>query len=165
MDITQKMDIRRLFYEDPTREYHVREVARLLKISPTTTSKRLEELREEGIVKKEAKYNHLLFKSVKSKFFRERQEEYFIRRLQEKGLLQHLMEVYKAEAIILLPSRKMQLVVITTAKTQSKKKAYQLDIPVQVHVYTQKELEKKEKTFRNDLVNGITVAGRWEVFR
>jgi len=41
----------KLFFEEPIREFNVREVARILKISPATASKELKKFSEVGLVK------------------------------------------------------------------------------------------------------------------
>ena len=39
------------FFEDPTNEFNVREIARILKITPATASKRLKLLKKQGFLK------------------------------------------------------------------------------------------------------------------
>ncbi|MBN1156157.1 hypothetical protein JXA85_00940, partial [Candidatus Woesearchaeota archaeon] len=45
------LNIIRRFFEEPTREFNVREIARLMDISPATASKNLKELAKEKILK------------------------------------------------------------------------------------------------------------------
>ena len=39
------------FFEQPNREFHVREIAKILKINPATASKRLKELVNQNVIK------------------------------------------------------------------------------------------------------------------
>ena len=48
----KNMNTIRIFLENPSREFNVRELARILKISPATASKNLQELEKKGILKK-----------------------------------------------------------------------------------------------------------------
>jgi len=47
-----KMNILKLFFEEPTKEFNVREIVRLLKISPATASKESKRLVKENLLKK-----------------------------------------------------------------------------------------------------------------
>ena len=51
------------FFDNINREYHVRELAKLTKKSPTTVSKHLKKLKGEGVLESERKLNHLLFRA------------------------------------------------------------------------------------------------------
>ncbi len=53
------------FFEDCYRRIHVREYARLMKISPPTASKILKQYKKEEILRSETQFNHILFSANK----------------------------------------------------------------------------------------------------
>jgi len=55
-----------LFFKDHSRKINVREYARLMKISPPTASKLLEDYRKEGLLLKE-EFRNFIFYSANSK--------------------------------------------------------------------------------------------------
>ena len=51
------------FIRNPEKEFHVRQISKLIRRSPTTVSKYLKEFEKKEILKSEKKLNHLLFKA------------------------------------------------------------------------------------------------------
>ena len=74
------------FIREPERAFHVRELAQIVKKSPTTTSKYLKTYQKNGILVFERKLNHLLFKAnTNSPLFKEIKRTQNIRQLQKSG--------------------------------------------------------------------------------
>jgi len=57
------------FFEDCYRRINVREYAKIVKISPPTASKVLDEYYKEGLLKKEKYKNYILYNASRNKFF------------------------------------------------------------------------------------------------
>lgn len=149
--MSKKIDIKSLFYEQPDREYHVREIARMQNIAPTTASKRLEELRKIGIIEKEEKYNHHIYRAAKSPIFSIERKAYLL--VENSKQAKKLISTKKFSAIILTEGG---LVGIGTGKVRG------------VEVVSLKQIQTMKRTnptYLNALVNGITLAGRWEAFK
>jgi len=80
------------FIREPEREFHVRELAKFMKKSPTTASKHLSKLKKGGLLNSRKKLNHLLFKAnAENPLFRTEKLAYNLRRMAESGLIGHLV--------------------------------------------------------------------------
>ena len=68
----RELDILKPFFENPDRDYHLRELARLLKISPATAGKYAEQFVKEGILEKRQMRIYTLYSAnQKSPLFKE----------------------------------------------------------------------------------------------
>jgi hypothetical protein len=162
------MDVIDLFFRQPSRSAHVREVARVLKISPTTASARLEALHKEGLLAKDAKYHHLLFSAADAPLFWDARRAYLVRELRRSGLLEHLMSSYAAQAVVLLDEpANIRLAVITDHKRTLDTESYvrTLGIPVDIKTVPCQHASGMGVEVLNDVANGLTLLGRWEAFR
>ena len=61
--IIDKQSFLKHFYEEPNRWFHVREMARLRKLNPSTASKYLNQLNKERLLTKREELDHVLFKA------------------------------------------------------------------------------------------------------
>ena len=59
----KELNILSLFFNDPEREFNVREVGRILNIAPATASKELEKFSKRGLLKSREERNFKLYKS------------------------------------------------------------------------------------------------------
>jgi predicted nucleotidyltransferase len=161
----------RLFFEEPSREFNVREVARLLKLSPATASKKLKELEKLGMVKGRQERMLILYKAnLESQAYLDIKSYYTIRIIRESGLLESLNKFYLKPTIVLYGSAcfgldtetsDVDLLVISektkdfpdTAKFQQKLKR-KIQILVVADI---KEL--KNDHLINNVLNGITLQG------
>lgn len=115
------------FFQDNYKKIHVREYAKIQKISPPTSSKILENLKKEGILKKEIdkKYN-LYYTNKDSEIFRDLQRIYYKEKL--SNLVSHIKEETINPVIILFGS---------TAKNEIKEFS---DIDLAIITPTEKKL-------------------------
>jgi predicted nucleotidyltransferase len=174
------MDIVKYFINEPEKEFHVRELAKLTKRSPTTVSKYLKELEKEGILVSENKLNHLFFKvNIGNQKFKERKLAYNLKSIQDSGLIEYLSEAYNPEAIVLfgsfakaenIPRSDIDLLVISSSKKEVKLEKYEkkLEHNIQLFVHSRKDIETMKTSntkLLNNFVNGIKLCGYWELFR
>ena len=174
------MDILDYFIKDPGRELHVRELAKLVKKSPTTVSKYLKQLEKEKILVSSKKFNHLFFKANQdSAFFRDKKLFYNINLLRKSGVVGYLKDKYDSEAIVLFGSfakaenvarSDVDILVVSPAKKEVSLKKFEKRIgtEVQVFLHSRKELERMKKSNKgllNNFMNGFVLDGFWEVFR
>ena len=169
-----------VFIKEPERAFHVRELAGIVKKSPTTISKHLKRLQKKGILVSERKLNHLLFKAnTDGPLFKEIKRTQNIRQLQQSGCVTYLKEQYhEPEAIILFgsyakgedgPRSDIDLLVITPLKKEHELKRFEkrLGKPIQLFLKSREDVEKmkiKNKELLNNWINGIVIEGYWEVF-
>ncbi len=169
------------FFEEPEREFYVRELAKLLTLSPTTISKYLTNLQKDDLLTSKTQYNHLIFKAnTDSEAFINAKCMFNLEKLRKSGLIKFLIEEYdQPEAIVLFGSyakaentnkSDIDLLIISPLKKELKLDKFEekLGHPVQLFVYSKGEIEKMKKSNKNllnSLVNGIVINGYWEVFR
>ncbi|QQG38461.1 MAG: nucleotidyltransferase domain-containing protein [Candidatus Woesearchaeota archaeon] len=169
------------FIKEPEREFHVRELARLAKRSPTTISRYLEKLKKENQLIPKKKLNHLLYKAnTENPFFKDEKLHYNIKNLRKSGLIDYLVDSFNnPEAIVLFGSfRKAEdtyqsdidILIVTPSKKKVdvSKFIHLIDHEIQLFIHSRKEIEEMKKTSKelmNNWINGIVLHGFWEVFR
>ncbi len=169
------------FIREPNREFHIRELAKLSKISPTTVSKYLKQLSNRGILLSKKRYNHSLFRAnAENPNFKDLKLFYNIKILRESGLINHLIDIFNhPEAIILFgsfrkaedtPKSDIDLLIITPIKKEPNLTKFEKKLrhKIQIFLYSHQDMEKmkvKNKELLNNMINGIVLSGFWEVFR
>ncbi len=169
------------FIKEPEREFHIRELAKLSKKSPTTISKYLNKFKKEGLLKSEKKLNHLLFKAdTENIFFRDLKLLYNIKRLRKSNLIDYLIEEFNhPEAIVLfgsfskaedIPRSDIDILIITPQKKEINLDKFEnkLGHKIQLFLHSNKEIERmkvKNKDLINNWVNGFILYGFWELFK
>ena len=173
--------ISELFFKEPEREFHVRELAKLLKRSPTTISKYLKEYGSKKILISKRKLNHLLFKAdTESVKFKQLKLNYNLNVLHESGLIEYLVEAFnQPEAIVLFGSfskaednknSDVDILIISSKKQEPNVEKFEkkLNHKIQLFIHSKTELEKikkKNKELFNNWINGIVIYGYFEVFK
>jgi len=173
-------NILNFFIKEPEKQFHIRQISKLLDKSPTTISKYLKELKEKNILKSEKKLNHLLFKAnVENKKFKQLKLNYNLNLLYNSGLIDYLVkELNYPEAIILFGSfakaenisaSDIDLLIISPSKKEIKLTNFEKRVghKIQIFIHSKKDIEKnkeKNKELLNNWINGITLYGFWEVF-
>ncbi|MDD5417985.1 MAG: nucleotidyltransferase domain-containing protein [Candidatus Nanoarchaeia archaeon] len=177
----KKMDkIIELFIKEPEREFHVREVANITKISPTSASKYLKEYKKEGYLTSKTKLNHLFFKADTENInFRNIKLYYNLSKLTASGLIDFLAEELNPETVVLFGSfakaensisSDIDLFVISNSKKELNPEKYEHKLKTKIHlfIHSVKELEAMKtnnKHLLNNVINGLILYGFFEVFR
>jgi predicted nucleotidyltransferase len=167
--------------EEPEKEFHVRQLSKLLKKSPTTISKYLKEFEKNGFLKSERKLNHFLFKAhTESEKFKKLKLNYNLDILQECGLIDYLVKQFNhPEAIVLfgsfakaenIPKSDIDLLIINPFKKNIKLERFEKKLrhKIQIFVHSRKDINKmkeKNKELLNSWINGIVIYGFFEVFK
>jgi DNA-binding Lrp family transcriptional regulator len=170
-----------IFIKEPEKYFHVRQISKMAKKSPTTISKYLKNFEKKGILKSEKKLNHLLFSgNNESREFKQLKLNYNLNNLFNSGLIDYLVKEFNyPEAIILFGSfskaedilrSDIDLLVVSPSKKKIKLELFEkkLGKEIQIFVYPKEDIKKMQKTNKglmNNLVNGIIIYGFWEVFK
>lgn len=167
-----ELNILKLFFEEPSREFGVRETAKLLKLAPATASTKLKELSKKGILKKRIERNLLLFKAdLESESYKDIKIYYTIRKLKESGFLYALDEFYLKPTIILFGSASIGtdtensdydfLIISENINRFKKLKEFEskLKKPIQIHL-VQNISEISNEHLINNMLNGIRLEGK-----
>ncbi|MEK6937635.1 MAG: nucleotidyltransferase domain-containing protein [Candidatus Woesearchaeota archaeon] len=167
----KELNILKIFLESPTKEFNVREVARLLEITPATASKDLKHWAKKGILKFRKERIYQLYKSnLDSEVYRDFKRYYNTQKIKESGLLESLNQFYLKPTIILFGSAAQGLdveesdfdLVIITEKNKEfpHQNTYEKKINRKLQLFVIRELkELKNDHLINNIINGIVIQG------
>lgn len=171
----KELNIMKLFFESPAKEFNVREVARILKINPATASTYLKKFEKAGILKyKKQRILDLYRADLDSDRYRDLKVYYQIRKLKECGLIESLNKFYIKPAIVLFGScaygmdtetSDIDLVVISEKKQDfPEQKKFENILGKEIQIFTVKDIKDlKNKHLINNVMSGIIIQGeiRW----
>jgi len=169
-----KLNILSIFFESPTKEFNVREIARLVKITPATVSKRLKKLASKGFIKYRKERLLDLYKAnLDSDEYLDLKVYYNIRRLRETDLIKAINEQYLKPTIILFGSgikgldvedSDMDLVIISENTEQLKnQKLFEKKLKRSLQLFPIKELKDlRNNHLINNVLNGMVLQGELE---
>ena len=164
----------KLFFEEPIREFNVREVARILKISPATASKELKKFSEVGLVKERKERVLKLYKAnLESDLYRDLKVFYNIRKIKDSGFLDALNKFYLKPTIILFGSSSLGmdtetsdfdlLVISEKTKKIPNLEIFENKLNRKIQLFVVKNIrELRNKHLINNVLNGIVIQGEIE---
>lgn len=167
----KELNILRIFFEEPSREFNVREVARILKIAPATASKDLKHFSSKGILAKRKERILDLYKAnLDSELYKDIKIYYNIRKLKDSGFIEYLNEFYLKPAIVLFGSSALGtdtetsdfdiLVVSEKSKDIKNLEKYEQKIKKEVQIFAVKDIKDlKNPHLINSAINGIKLQG------
>ncbi|MEM5778477.1 MAG: ArsR family transcriptional regulator [Candidatus Aenigmatarchaeota archaeon] len=161
----------KIFFEEPTKEFNLREVARILNISPATASKELKLLVKENILKERKERIYVLYKAnLESDAYRDLKTYYNIRKLKESGLIEALNKFYLKPTIVLFGSASEGLdtetsdfdLLIISEKTEALDvKKFENKINRKLQLMVVKNIkELKNEHLINNVLNGRVIQGK-----
>lgn len=101
----KELNILKLFFERPTKEFNVREVARLLRVSPATASKELKKMASYDVLKERKERLFRFYKAnLENDYYKDLKVFYNLRKIKESGLIKDLNRFYLKPTIILFGS-------------------------------------------------------------
>lgn len=171
------MNILNIFLENPERGFHIRELSRRVKMSPTTISKKLKKLEYEGILYSKKKYGHLVFKLKEYKKTKRLRQNYNLEKIENSGLMEFLEDFYNFPETILLfgsfekgedvQSSDIDILIISSKKNDVDLSRFEkkLGKKIDVFIHTKKSMEKiktKNKELFNSWINGRVIYGYFE---
>ena len=178
----EKVDSLKPFFEEPEREFHLREISRLIGLAPSTASKHLSELVEYGIITTRSSKGFKLFKSdTESTLYKDSKLFYNLYKIRCSGLIEFLAdELNHPKSIILfgsfrksenIPESDIDIFIETAGKKEINLTKFEkkIGLPVQLFQFSSNEIEQmksKNKELVNNIINGIKLSGyiklRWK---
>ena len=167
----KELNILRTFFEFPSKEYNVRDIARILKIAPATASKELKQLAKKVILKRRVYKNFNFYQAnLDNDLYRDLKIFYNIRRIKESGLLDALNIFYLKPTVILFGSASFGmnnetsdfdiLVVSENTREFSDLKKYDKILNNKIQLFIVKNIKDlKNKHLINNVLNGIVIQG------
>lgn len=150
------------FFDDPQKEFGVREVARLLKISPATASKELKYLKKEGFLQHRKERIYDFYRAnIENIKYRDLKIYYNISLIRQSGLIESLNKFYFNPKIVLFGSMSngfdtkdsdIDIVVIDKHNKPFPSENFAKKLGKKLHIFTIKNF----KELRNpNLVNNV----------
>jgi len=167
----------KFFILNPDKEFHIRQLSKLVKKSPTTISKYLKEQEKKGILKSDKKLNHLFFRAnSEGKKFKLIKLNYNLWNLYETGLIDFLIKEFNHPKTIVLfgsysrgedsSNSDIDLFIVSSLKKHPSLDKFEkkLNREIQLIVKSSEEVKKmKNKELLNNVINGIILSGFLEV--
>ena len=169
----KELNILKLFFESPTREFNVREVARLAKTAPATASKKLKEFSKESILKQRKERMLVLYRAdLESSSYKDLKIYYSIRKLRESKLIERLTDFYLKPAIILFGSCSKGIdtetsdidvmVISENTKEFPKKDEFEKKLNRPLQIFTAKNLKELANSHLiSNILNGVVLEGEF----
>ena len=168
----------KIFFEEPEREFHLREIARIIKKNPVTVKRKLQEFVKKGILnlKKERKF-HFYSSNTENSKYKDIKKSYNFEKLSDSGLIDFLKQEFNLPTIIVFGSFEkgednknsdVDLCIITETKKEASTEKYErlINRRVQLHIFTSKKFKnlklKNEGLFKN-IINGYKIYGFLEI--
>lgn len=157
------------FIEDNYRRIHVREFAKLQKISPPTASKLLESLYKDNILKKEIDRQYFCYyANNSSEVFKDLQRLYW--KVKLEPLLNYLNEEFLDSIIILFGSNAkvesrldsdIDIAIITSSKKNLNLAKFEKKYGRSIELFIFRDLQNISEELRHNILNGYILKGSW----
>mgnify|MGYP001565735874 CR=1 FL=1 len=160
-----------VFFENPSREFHLRELSRLLKLSMPTIITATDKLAKEKLIIKEK--GRVITKVIANRGyidFVRLKRLHNLEIIYNSSLISHLSELYnQPKAIILFGSfsrgediekSDIDIAVITNKKLNLDLSEYEKRLKKAINLH-EIDLDKISEEFRANLLNGIVLEGSW----
>ncbi|MEW6295382.1 MAG: nucleotidyltransferase domain-containing protein [Candidatus Diapherotrites archaeon] len=160
-----------LFLDDPQREFYLREIARIAKISSSTSKRALDELKKTELIKEERKANLRIFSAEQeSQTFKELKKIKNLEWIKKKKLVENIVDESTISVVLFgsfalgTNTKESDLDVLVITSKRKPVKIKELDgVEVQLIQKTLKEfreLEKKDNPFYTEIIStGIALYG------
>lgn len=164
-----------IFLEEPNKEFHIRELAKIIKLAPSTATKYLNDFKKQRLLERRSERGFVLYKAnTEDQSYKDIKLHYNIKKIKESGLVEFLIDkLDHPEVIILFGSfRKAEntkesdidLFIISPIKRQIDVSNFQkkLGHEIQLFIHSKKEFEamkKSDKELLNNVINGIVLEG------
>lgn len=174
----KEMNYLKLFFEEPTREFHLRELARILKKNPVTVKKHLQDfIKQEVLNCKKEKHLEIYTANQESTQYKEYKRTYNRFKIIDSKILDFLDEKFSFPTIILFGSYEkgednnnsdIDIFILSEVKEEVDTEPYKkrLNRPIQLHIMNKKEFERakiKNPELINSIINGSVLKGFIEV--
>jgi predicted nucleotidyltransferase len=164
--------IMKLFFDSPERSLHIREIARLTGLSAPGVIKILERLKAGGLLASERGKIVENVRASKNERFFLLKRSYNIISLFESGIIDYIKEEYEEpEAVVVFGSYSrgedtsesdIDIAIVTRKEVKLDLKRFEKSLQRKVNIY-EIQIDKSEKEFLNNLINGTVVYGYLKV--
>lgn len=162
-----------VFFDNPTREFHIRYLGRRLKLAVTSVTNYLKELTKENFIIKSKEGLYPSYKANRDyddfKFYK---KVHNVIKIRESGLIKYLDEFCLPTNIILfgsfskgkdIESSDIDIFVEAKEKKANLEK-YEKRLNRKINLFFEENFNKLSKELRNNIINGIKLEGYLKVF-
>ena len=169
MDINNILEC---FFEEPNREYHIRQLAKMARKSPTTMTKMLEKLRKEKVIQRRQERHHTLYKAANTTIFKIKKTNHYIEKIITSGLLEEIVNKLNPSCVILFGSirkgeseKGSDIDLFVESQTESKINTgrYEKNLKHKIQLFIEKDIHKLQPHLFNNVVNGIKLHGSFKI--
>jgi len=164
----KKARIMDLFFEEPSRQFQIRQISRILKIAHTSVKNYLGELAREGFLKTAKTYAYKSYISnQQNRKFKIFKQIRMLQKLYESGLVDFLEEEIHPKCIILFGSvRKgeytktsdIDLFIHAKEKTVNLK-TFEKKLKHKISLFFEEDINNLSNELYNNIINGIKLSG------
>ncbi len=161
-----------LFFKQPTRKFHKREISRMLKLGLPSVSSHLEKLEKNGLIMKDKEGIYETYKASINDEFKTQKLAYNLVSLYDSGLVSFLTKEYTPDCIILFGSAShgedieesdIDIFMISGKKDLSLS-GFEKKLGRKINLQTVDNFSSLSKELRNNIINGVKLYGYLEVF-
>ena len=173
----RKLTILKHFFEEPNREFHIRELSRILKINHTSIRQYLEKLTKENFLER---FHGKIYKSYKAKInkkFLNLKLYYNLEKLRTSKIVESIEKKFDYPIVVLFgsyasayddESSDIDICIISNIKKEFNTEKYEkiLNRKVSIHLFSSSGWEKnktKNAPLMNNICNGIVMSGQLEI--
>jgi predicted nucleotidyltransferase len=164
-------EVLEFFFRNPSKEFHLRELSRLLKLSmPTIISTTNALAKENLIVKSKSSFMTKVQANMENAFFIRKKRLHNLELMYDSGIVDYLMKTYNNPKSMILfgsfsrgddiESSDIDVAVITNKRINLNLSEYEVFLGRRISIH-EIELKKISSEFRSNLMNGIVLEGSW----
>ncbi len=167
------------FLQFPEREFHIRQIAKIVGVTPMSARKYLLELKKEGlIIEAPTKFRAKNYRAnADNPLFREELRHHHVQNIIQSGLLDTLNKELSLPVVVLFGSAAkgedtsasdMDLFILSEIKKQISLEPYEKALGRRIQLFLMNStefdlLKKKNKHLVNSIINGMCLSGYLEV--
>lgn len=168
----KELNVLKPFLEEPSREFNVREVARILRLAPATASKELKAFAKKGILKERKEKGFNFYKAnLENEAYKDLKVYYNLRKIKDSGLLEAINRFYLKPTIVLFGSAASGLdtetsdfdMLIVTEKTKDfpQTREFEKKLNRRLQLFVVKNIKGlRNEHLINNVLNGMLIQGR-----
>lgn len=157
-----------LFFEEPSRNFQIREISRLKNMAVTSVKKYLEELQAEDLIKKDRKTLYPSYvANQQNRLFNIHKQQLIIFKLYSSGLIDYLEDKLNPRSIILFGSagkgeyyKKSDIDIYIQANEENiNLRKFEGILKHKINLFFEEDLNKLSKELFNNIINGVKLSG------
>lgn len=161
-----------LFFRQPTRKFHKREISRILKLGLPSVSAHLNKLEKDGLIKRVKEGIYETYSGSGNTAFNVQKLAYNITMFNESGLVDFLAKEFTPDCIVLfgsasrgedIESSDIDIFMISGKKEADLAK-FEKELGRKISLHTTDSFSSLSKELRNNIINGIKLYGYLEAF-